>query len=38
MLINTLIVTLLFNSALPLLLPLAFVAFASAYVVDKVKK
>lgn len=36
MLINTLIITLLFNSALPLLFPLAFVAFASAYLTDKV--
>ncbi len=36
MLQNTLIITLLFNSALPLLLPLAFIAFASAYAVDKV--
>ena len=36
MLVNTLIISLLFSSALPLLLPLAFVAFTTAYVVDKV--
>lgn len=37
MLVNTLIISLIFSSALPLLLPLAFVAFATAYVMDKVR-